>query len=83
MRAYLFFRYESDLDERYIMICFAQVIGSVIGMSGCLFLVYMVRFVPGYFILLTVFCQLLEFCLLGTVLTVKVLSVFFWQRIVL
>lgn len=54
------------------MICFAHVIGSIVAMSTALFLVYMIQFVPGYPILLAVFCQLLEFCLLGTVLTVKV-----------
>ncbi|KAL1399234.1 hypothetical protein pipiens_002234 [Culex pipiens pipiens] len=63
--------YESDLDERYIVICFTQIIGSVSSLSGYLFLVYMVNFIPGYGLILATICQLLEFCLLGTVLTVK------------
>lgn len=66
------YRYESDLDERYIVISFAQIIGSVTTLSGYLFLVYMVNFIPGYGLILATICQLLEFCLLGTVLTVKV-----------
>ncbi|KAL9693326.1 hypothetical protein quinque_012611 [Culex quinquefasciatus] len=40
--------YESDLDERYIVISFGQVIGAVTSMSVSIFLVYMDNFIPGY-----------------------------------
>ncbi|XP_039451479.1 putative odorant receptor 83c isoform X2 [Culex pipiens pallens] len=63
--------YESDLDERYIVISFGQVIGSVTSMSVSIFLVYMDNFIPGYALVVASFFQLLEFCLLGTILTVK------------
>lgn len=66
------FRYESDLDERYISTCLIQVISATMGISVCLFLVYVVRYIQAYVLLLVLFSQLLEFCMLGTVLTVKV-----------
>ncbi|KAL1395006.1 hypothetical protein pipiens_011555 [Culex pipiens pipiens] len=64
--------YESDLDERYIVICFVQVFTSISGVVVALFLVYMIQFIPGYMLVLASFVQLLQLCLLGTVLTVKV-----------
>lgn len=67
-----FCRYESDLDERYIVICFVQVFTSISGVVVALFLVYMIQFIPGYMLVLASFVQLLQLCLLGTVLTVKV-----------
>lgn len=70
-------RYESDLDERYIVICLGQVIGSVTSLSGYIFLVYMVQFIPAYPLVIAAFFQLLEFSLLGTVLTVKVAVPYF------
>ncbi|XP_001846629.2 odorant receptor 67d [Culex quinquefasciatus] len=63
--------YESDLDERYIVICFVQVFTSISGVVVALFLVYMIQFIPGYMLVLASFVQLLQLCLLGTVLTVK------------
>ncbi|KAL1399236.1 hypothetical protein pipiens_002236 [Culex pipiens pipiens] len=63
--------YESDLDERYIVICFGLAIGAVTTMTVSIFLVYMTNFIPGYALVVASFFQLLEFCLLGTVLTVK------------
>ncbi|XP_055590515.1 odorant receptor 67d-like [Uranotaenia lowii] len=64
-------QYESDLDERYVNTCFVQVVTSVTLMSGALFLIYTKNHIPSYGLLPASFFQLLEFCLLGTVLTVK------------
>ncbi|EAT41957.2 AAEL006465-PA [Aedes aegypti] len=63
--------YESDLDERYFTTCFVQVVSTTIGLSGALFLAYIVRYIPGFALMLVLTAQLLEFCLLGTVLYVK------------
>ncbi|EDS29849.1 Odorant receptor 83c [Culex quinquefasciatus] len=63
--------YESDLDERYIVICFGLAIGAITTMTVSIFLAYMNSYIPGYALVVVGFFQLLEFCLLGTVLTVK------------
>ncbi|XP_055590516.1 odorant receptor 67d-like [Uranotaenia lowii] len=64
-------QYESDLDDRYINTCFVQVVTSVTSISAALFLIYTKNHIPSYGLLPASLFQLLEFCLLGTVLTVK------------
>ncbi|XP_055605509.1 putative odorant receptor 83c [Uranotaenia lowii] len=63
--------YESELDERYFFINFIQIVSAVSCMSISLFLCYTTNYLPGYAFLVGAFFQLLEFCLLGTIFTVK------------
>uniref|UniRef100_A0A1S4JE96 Odorant receptor n=1 Tax=Culex quinquefasciatus TaxID=7176 RepID=A0A1S4JE96_CULQU len=63
--------YESDLDERYIVICFVQIFTSIAAIVIALFLVYTIQFIPGYVLVLAGFIQLFQLCVLGTILTVK------------
>ncbi|XP_053692339.1 uncharacterized protein LOC128740798 [Sabethes cyaneus] len=64
-------RYESELDKRYIVINFVQVATSVSCLTLSLFLCYMTNFLPGYAFIIGAVFQLLEFCLLGTIFSVK------------
>ncbi|XP_055548611.1 putative odorant receptor 83c [Wyeomyia smithii] len=68
---YEILRYESELDERYIVINFVQVASSVACLTLSLFLCYMTNYLPGYAFMIGAVFQLLEFCLLGTIFSVK------------
>ncbi|EAT48361.2 AAEL000613-PA [Aedes aegypti] len=63
--------YESDLDNRYIAINLMQVGSSVACLSISLFLCYMTNYLPGYAFILGAIFQLLTYCLLGTIFSVK------------
>ncbi|XP_058816177.1 putative odorant receptor 83c [Topomyia yanbarensis] len=64
-------RYEEDLDEFYHQTVFVQVITSVTCLSLTLFVIYMTNDWTRIMFIFATFAQLLEFCLLGTVLTLK------------
>ncbi|XP_055542615.1 putative odorant receptor 83c [Wyeomyia smithii] len=68
---YEIFRYESELDKRYIVVNFVQVASSVACLTLSLFLCYMTNYLPGYAFIIGAVFQLLEFCLLGTIFSVK------------
>ncbi|XP_019549091.3 putative odorant receptor 83c [Aedes albopictus] len=63
--------YESDLDNRYIAVNLMQVGSSVACLSISLFLCYMTNYLPGYAFILGAVFQLLSYCLLGTIFSVK------------
>ncbi|KXJ74892.1 hypothetical protein RP20_CCG012784 [Aedes albopictus] len=64
-------KYEEDLDECYHTTVFVQVLTSVACLSLALFVVYMTNDWTRAMFLAATFFQLLEFCLLGTALTLK------------
>nr|XP_029727657.1 putative odorant receptor 83c [Aedes albopictus] len=64
-------KYEEDLDECYHTTVFIQVMSSVSCLSMALFVVYMTRDWTRVMFLGATFFQLLEFCTLGTALTLK------------
>ncbi|EJY57634.1 AAEL017294-PA [Aedes aegypti] len=63
--------YESDLDERYFVSYFIQILSGVMGITITLFLIYKANYVQGCALLLSLFGQLLEMCLLGTIFSIK------------
>ncbi|EAT48360.1 AAEL000614-PA [Aedes aegypti] len=64
-------KYEEDLDECYHTTVFIQVMSSVSCLSMALFVVYMTRDWTRVMFIGATFFQLLEFCILGTALTLK------------
>ncbi|XP_055622599.1 odorant receptor 67d-like [Toxorhynchites rutilus septentrionalis] len=63
--------YECNLRDKYFYVCFTHVTTSVVGITVALSLVYLEKYVPCYAILGMFMVQLLVFCVLGTILTLK------------
>ncbi|XP_055632840.1 putative odorant receptor 83c [Toxorhynchites rutilus septentrionalis] len=63
--------YENGLDSTYATVVFVQVITSVICLALTLFIYYATRNIGNILFMIGAMFQLIEFCLLGTVLTVK------------
>ncbi|XP_055589105.1 putative odorant receptor 83c [Uranotaenia lowii] len=63
--------YEEDVDKFFGAIIFTQVITSVFCLSISLFLIFMTGNIQSVLFLMGALCQLLQFCILGTILTIK------------
>ncbi|EDS42728.1 Odorant receptor 83c [Culex quinquefasciatus] len=63
--------YEEELDSCYATIVFVQVITSVACLVLSLFIFYVTQNIGSGLFIIAAFFQLLEFCMLGTALTIK------------
>uniref|UniRef100_A0A182VT60 Uncharacterized protein n=1 Tax=Anopheles minimus TaxID=112268 RepID=A0A182VT60_9DIPT len=64
--------YENDLDERYYLNNWVQVVSILFNLTGALFGCYMSNSFTMYALAIAVVVQLFELCLLGTILSIKV-----------
>lgn len=67
----IIYRYECNLRDIYFYTCFTHVASSVVGITVALSLVYLKQYLPCYGILVMFMVQLLVYCMLGTILTLK------------